>query len=46
MKGERPMTKESKVKLLEDRIQKLQHSGKDNAGVQRKLKRQLRSLQK
>ena len=40
------MTKEIKIALLEERLNKLRNSSKDNDGVQRKLERQLRNLRK
>lgn len=40
------MTKENKITLLEERLNKLRNSSKDNDGVQRKLERQLRNLRK
>lgn len=38
------MTKETKVKMIEERIKLLQNRGKDNVGIQSKLKRKLRKL--
>ena len=38
------MTKEAKIKLLENRIKVLEANDKDNAGVVRSLKRELRNL--
>ena len=40
------MTKEIKIALLEERLNKLRNSSKDNDGNQRKLERQLRNLRK
>lgn len=40
------MTKEIKIALLEERLNKLRNSSKDNDGIQRKLERQLRNLKK
>ena len=45
-KGNDIMTKEIKIALLEERLNKLRNSSKDNDGVQRKLERQLRNLKK
>lgn len=45
-KGNVIMTKETKIALLEERLNKLRNSSKDNDGVQRKLERQLRNLKK
>ena len=45
-KGNDIMTKENKITLLEERLNKLKNSSKDNDGVQRKLERQLRNLKK
>ena len=45
-KGNDIMTKEIKIALLEERLNKLRNSSKDNDGVQRKLERQLRNLRK
>ncbi len=36
----------AKIKLLEDRLQKLSSSEKENGGVCRKIKRNIRNLQK
>lgn len=38
------MEKENKVRLLENRIKVLEARGKDNTGVVRSLKRELRNL--
>lgn len=40
------MTKENKIALLENRLNNLKSSAKDNNGIQRKLERQLRNLRK
>lgn len=40
------MTKEIKIALLEERLNKLRNNSKENDGIQRKLERQLRSLRK
>ena len=45
-KGDIIMTKEIKIVLLKERLNKLRNSSKDNDGVQRKLERQLRNLKK
>lgn len=36
----------AKIKLMEDRLQKLSSSEKENNGVCRKIKRNIRNLQK
>ncbi len=40
------MTKEEKCNLLADRLHKLESSEKDNNGVCRKIRRNIRNLQK
>lgn len=40
------MSKEIKIALLEERLNKLRNSSKENDGIQRKLERQLRNLRK
>lgn len=39
------MTQEQKLALKKDRLSKLQNSGKENFGVQRKLARQIRNME-
>ncbi len=40
------MTTEERIKLMEDRLQKLESSEKENFGVCRRIKRDIRNLQK
>ena len=40
------MNKTEKIKVLEDRLQKLSSSEKENYGVCRKIRREIRNLQK
>ncbi len=40
------MTAEERIKLMEDRLHKLESSEKENFGVCRRIKRDIRNLQK
>lgn len=40
------MTAEAKIKLLENRLQQLENNDKDNQGVCRKVRREIRNLKK
>lgn len=40
------MTIEAKIKLLENRLQLLENSDKENQGVCRKIRREIRNLKK
>lgn len=40
------MKPEDKIKILEDRLQKLENSDKDNQGVCRRIRRDIRNLKK
>lgn len=45
-KGDNNMMIEAKIMLLKNRLQKLDSSAKDNQGVCRKIRRELRNLNK
>lgn len=40
------MDTQSKINLLKDRLNKLAYSEKENAGAQRKIRREIRNLEK
>lgn len=45
-KGGSEMKPEEKIRLLEDRLQKLENSEKENQGVCRRIRRDIRNLKK